>query len=125
VVSRGCDPVSLTGKLESGKTLTLNAMLLESERVMKLSELDERPSPIAQFDPDLTTSQRAEGGSATISLIVGKDGIPSDLKIEKASSAAFGKACLMAAAKWRFRPGSVRGKPARSRVTIPFTITAE
>jgi TonB family protein len=122
---RGCDPVTLTGKLEGGKTLNLNATLLDSDRVMKLSELDERPTPIGQADPDLSTSQRAEGGSALVSLVVGKDGIPTDLKVEQASSPAFGKACLAAAAKWRFKPGAVRGKPARSRVTIPFKISAE
>lgn len=122
---RGCDPVTLTGKVESGKTLTLNGLMQDSDRVMKLSELDERPTPIAQADPDLSSGQRAEGGSALVSLVVGKDGIPTDLKVEQASSPAFGKACLAAAAKWRFKPGAVRGKPARSRVTIPFKISAE
>ncbi|MFT3782370.1 MAG: TonB family protein [Nibricoccus sp.] len=125
VTSRGFDPITLTGKVESGKTLTLTATLLDSDRVMKLSELDERPVPIAQADPDLSSSQRAEGGTAIISLVVGRDGVPTELKVEQASNQAFGKACLAAAAKWRFKPGVVRGKPAKSRVTIPFKISAE
>jgi TonB family protein len=125
VNQRGYDPVNVVGKLEGGKTLTLNATLLDSDRVMKLSELDERPSPIAQADPELSTSQRLEGGTATISFVVGRDGIPSDLKVEQASNPQFGKACLMAAAKWRFKPGVVHGKPARSKVSIPFKISPE
>ena len=125
VNQRGYDPVTVTGKLEGGKSITLNATLLDSDRVMKLSELDERPSPIAQADPDLSTAQRSEGGTATISFVVGRDGLPSDLKVEQASSAQFGKACLLAAAKWRFRPGVVHGKPARSKVSIPFKISPE
>ena len=125
VNQRGYDPVVVTGKLEGGKTLTLNATLLDSDRVMKLSELDERPSPIAQADPELSTLQKAEGGSALISFVVGRDGIPVDLKVEQASSAAFGKICMTAAAKWRFKPGVVHGKPAKSRVSIPFKIGPE
>jgi len=122
---RGYDPVVVTGKLESGKTLSLNATLLDTDRVMKLSELDEKPSPISQADPELTPTQRVEGGTALISLVVGRDGIPTDLKVEQASSANFGKACVAAAAKWRFRPGVVHGKPAKSRVSIPFKIGPE
>jgi len=122
---RGYDPVVVTGRLEGGKTLTLNGTLLDSDRVMKLSELDERPSPISQADPDLTVSQRADGGSATISFVVGRDGIPTDLKVDQASSQAFGKACMLAASKWRFKPGVVHGKPAKSRVSIPFRIAPE
>ncbi|MBK9989482.1 MAG: TonB family protein [Verrucomicrobia bacterium] len=125
VMQRGYDPITLNGKVEAGKTLTLNATLLDSERVMKLSELDERPTPISQADPDLSAAQRADGGKAIISLVVGRDGIPTDMKIEQSTNPAFGKACLAAAAKWRFKPGTIRGKPARSRVSIPFTITGE
>jgi len=125
VNQRGYDPVTVSGKLEGGKTLTLNGTLLDSDRIMKLSELDERPSPIAQADPELTTSQKTEGGSALISFVVGRDGVPVDLKIEQASSPSFGKACLATAAKWRFKPGVVHGKPAKSRVSIPFKIAPE
>jgi len=125
VNQRGYDPVVVTGKLEGGKTLTLNATLLDSDRVMKLSELDERPSPIAQADPDLSASQRTDGGTAAISFVVGKDGIPTELKIDQASNPVFGKACLQAAAKWRFKPGVVRGKTVRCRVSIPFKIQPE
>ena len=125
VNQRGYDPVTVTGKLEGGKALTLNGTLLDSDRVMKLSELDERPSPIAQADPELSNSQKTEGGSALISFVVGRDGVPTDLKIEQASSPAFGKACLITAAKWRFKPGVVHGKPAKSRVSIPFKIGPE
>ncbi len=120
VTQRGMDPVPLTGKIESGKTLTLNATLLDSDRVMKLTELDERPVQITIVEPELTAAQQADGGNVIISLTVGKDGVPSDLKIEQASNPNLGRACLTAAAKWRFKPGTIKGKPVRSRVSIPF-----
>ncbi|MGC4074320.1 MAG: TonB family protein [Nibricoccus sp.] len=120
VTQRGMDPVTLTGKVEPGKTLTLNATLLDSDRVMKLTELDERPVQITIVEPELTAAQQADGGNVLISLTVGKDGVPSDLKIEQASNPKLGGVCLAAAAKWRFKPGSIKGKPVRSRVSIPF-----
>lgn len=120
VTQRGMDPVSLTGKIEPGKTITLNATLLDSDRVMKLTELDERPVQITIVEPELTSAQLAEGGSVLVSLTVGKDGVPSDLKIEQQSNPGLGRVCLAAAAKWRFKPGTIKGKPVRSRVSIPF-----
>jgi TonB family protein len=120
VTQRGMDPVSLTGKIEPGKTITLNATLADSDRVMKLTELDERPVQITIVEPELTNAQQADGGNVVISLTVGKDGVPSDLKIDQASNPNLGRACLTAAAKWRFKPGTIKGKPVRSRVLIPF-----
>ncbi|ATC62752.1 hypothetical protein CMV30_01530 [Nibricoccus aquaticus] len=120
VTQRGMDPVPLTGKIEPGKTLALNATLLDSDRVMKLTELDERPVQITIVEPELTSAQQADGGSVLISLTVGKDGVPSDLKVDQASNPNLGRVCLTAAAKWRFKPGTIKGKPVRSRVSIPF-----
>jgi TonB family protein len=125
VTQRGMDPVPLTGKIEPGKMLTLNATLLDSDRVMKLSELDEKPVQVTVVEPELTSAQIAEGGSVVISLTVGKDGVPSDLKVEQASNQNLGRVCLTAAAKWRFSPGKIKGKPVRSRVSIPFKFAAQ
>jgi TonB family protein len=125
VTMRGMDPVTLTGKIEPGKTTTLNAVLLESDRIMRLSELDERPVQVFIEEPVLTPEQLQKGGSVQISLTVGKDGIPTDLKVEQASDPGFGRACLTAAAKWRFKPGTIKGKPVRSRVSLPFKFEAQ
>ncbi len=121
----GYEPQTVSGKAEGNKTLMLNASLTESDRIVKQSELDERPTPILQADPDLSAELRFSGGSALISLIIGRDGKPSDLKIEQQSSPTYGKACLIAASKWRFKPGIANGKPVRTRASIPFKIGGE
>lgn len=131
VTQRGMDPVTLTGRVEAGKSLALAATLLDSDRVMRLSELDDRPVQITVIEPELTSAQQAQGGSAVISLTVGKDGVPSDLKIEQQSDPALGRACLVAASKWRFKPGAIKEpgtmktKPVRSRVSIPFKFASQ
>ncbi|HEU5081623.1 MAG TPA: TonB family protein [Opitutaceae bacterium] len=125
ISQRGYDNATVSGKVESGKTLTLNGTLLDPERVMKLSELDERPVPLQQVEPELTSGMRSDGGTATIEFVVGKDGIPTDVKIVSASNPAFGRACMAAAAKWRFRPGVVHSKAVRTRMILPFRMTPE
>ena len=125
LTSRGLEPATVSGRVEGGRTLTLTGTLLDIERVMRLSELDERPVPIVQVEPELSPSVRADGGNATIEFVVGKDGTPGEMKIVSASNPAFGRACLTAAAKWKFRPGYVRGKPVRTRMVLPFRMQPE
>ncbi|HEY9154991.1 MAG TPA: TonB family protein, partial [Opitutaceae bacterium] len=122
---RGLENATVSGHVDAGKTLTLNGTLLDADRVMKISELDERPVPLQQVEPELTSSMRAEGGSATIEFVVGVDGIPTDLRVVNASNPAFGKACMAAAAKWRFRPGVVRGRQVRTHISLPFRMSPE
>lgn len=122
---RGLETATVSGRVEPGKTLTLNGTLLDADRVMRPSELDERPVPLAMVEPELTPALRTEGGSATVEFIVGKDGTPSEMKVLNTSNPAFGRACLAATAKWKFRPGVVRGKPVKTRLTVPFRMTPE
>ncbi len=125
VTQRGMDPVTIKGTIEAGKKLSLAATLLDSERVMRLSELDERPAQISIVEPELTPAMLSQGGTVRITCIIGKDGIPTDLRIEDASDSALGRACLTAVAKWRFKPGTVNGRLVRTRVTVPFNIPAQ
>ncbi len=122
---RGLESATVSGHVDAGKTLTLTGTLLDADRVMKLSELDERPVPLQQVEPDLSASMRAEGGSATIEFVVGTDGVPTDLHVVNASNQNFGRACLAAAAKWRFRPGVVRGRQVRTHISLPFRMSPE
>jgi len=122
---KGLESATVSGHVEAGKTLTLTGALLDADRVMRPSELDERPIPLTMVEPELTPALRAEGGSATIEFIVGKDGTPSEMKVLNTSNPAFGRACLAATAKWKFRPGVVRNKPVRARLTVPFRMNPE
>ncbi len=125
VTQRGMDPVTVTGTIEAGKKISLAATLLDSERLMRLSELDERPAQLSMVEPELTPAMMAQGGTARISFTVGKDGIPTDLRIDEASDPTLGRVCLTAVAKWRFKPGVVNGRLVRTRVTAPFNIPAQ
>jgi TonB family protein len=119
-----CTPATVNGTIEPERNLRLDATLEASaERIARISELDERPVPIKRVEPSLNYDQERIGGNVTISLIVDLDGTPKSLKIEKQSDPTLGRRCLEAASQWRFKPGMIKGKPVKTRVTLPFIIT--
>jgi TonB family protein len=113
---------TLSGTIEPEKALTLNANLGAEDRIVPIRELDERPVPIKRVQPDVGYEEARNGGSALISLVVDRDGTPKDIKVESSSDADFAKRCVAAAQQWRFKPGSVKGVPVRTRVSVPFKL---
>lgn len=113
---------TVQGTIEPEKTLMLNTELVAEDRIVPLRELDERPIPIKVVQPDIGYEDARNGGTALISLVVDRDGTPKDLKVESASDPEFGRRCLDAAKQWRFRPGSIKGVPVRTRVSVPFKL---
>jgi TonB family protein len=113
---------TVEGKIEPEQSLTLSGSLRAEDRIVSIRELDERPVAIKTVQPEVGYDAGRNGGSALISLVVDRDGTPKDLKVESASEAEFGKRCLAAAAQWRFRPGTIKGVPVKTRVSLPFKL---
>jgi len=120
----GFDPISIPTTVVNGQTVAVPAMLTSSDRIVKSSELDEKPMPIFTKAPELPPEQRTTTISVQVSLIVGRDGAPRDLEVITKTTPEIARACLEAAALWRFKPGMVKGRPVNTRVSIPFRITA-
>jgi TonB family protein len=114
----------LRGTVEPETRLHLEAELESSaERIARISELDIRPVAIKRVEPSLSYRMEQTGGNVTISCVVDRDGVPRNLRIDKQTDPELGKRCLEAAAQWRFKPGLIKGKPVKTRVTLPFVIT--
>jgi TonB family protein len=114
------EPATLAGRVESGKTLSLTTPLLSVDRLANLNELDTRPEPINQVQPEVPSNLNVPPGRVEIELTVTKTGTTKDLRIVRGTNAEFSKLCLEAAAKWRFKPGMINGKPMNVRVVLPF-----
>ena len=113
---------TVEGKIEAEKTLILNANLGAEDRIVPPSELDERPVQIKTVKPELGYEAIRVGGTATISMVVDRDGTPKDIKVVSSTDAEAGQRCVEAVAQWRFKPGTVKGVPVKTRVavSIPF-----
>ena len=94
---------------------------VDGQRIYRLSELDERPVPTEQHDPNFPEGLKMEG-SATVSCVIRPDGTTSELEVEQASSDVFGEATKKALEKWKFKPAIKAGQPVNSRVTVPFKV---
>jgi hypothetical protein len=65
--------------------------------------------------------EEVKSSYAIVTVTVELDGTASAAVVEKASSEGFGENAAAAAAKYRFSPGKVGGKPVRSRFVIAVT----
>jgi len=119
---QGFISTTLDGKIEAEKTLTLSANLGSEDRIVPLRELDEKPVQIKMVKPVLGYDLTRTGGNALISFIVDRDGTPKDIKVESTSDSDFGRRCVEAVMQWRFRPGSIKGVPVKTRVSLPIKL---
>lgn len=116
----GHEPATLSGRVESGKTLSLSIPLLSVDRLANLAELDVKPQPIKTVQPEVPSGLTVPPGRVEIELTVTKTGTTKDLKIIRGAGTEFAKFCLDAAAKWTFKPGMINGRPMNVRVVVPF-----
>ena len=90
-----------------------------------------RPIPTRQPQAELTNEARrvAHDEIAThhvkvwqaisvVSLIVGQDGIPGDLCVQRAAGYGLDAQAVKTAAQYRFEPARADGKPVRARVSV-------
>lgn len=115
-------PQTLSGLVQSNQPLDLIGALEPIERIARTSELDERPLPIKTVQPVVGNPDRFKDKFAMVSVVVDKDGLPTDIKVEKSNDDEFAVLCLEAIRQWRFTPGLIRGQPVKARVTVPFAI---
>jgi hypothetical protein len=116
----GHEPATLSGRVESGKTLSLAISLLSVDRLANLAELDVKPQVLKQVQPEVPSGVNVPPGRVEIELTVTKTGTTKDLKIIRGAGTDFAKYCLDAAAKWTFKPGMINGRPMNVRVVVPF-----
>jgi TonB family protein len=60
-----------------------------------------------------------------LSLSVGTDGIPADVKVVRSIDAVFDSAALEAVRRWRFKPAGCDGQPIESQINVAINFTAD
>lgn len=64
-------------------------------------------------------------GNCTLTLVVGTDGLPHDIRVARAVGLGFEDAAVQAVEKWRFEPGTRNGKPVPVLITLDVSFTVE
>jgi TonB family protein len=121
----GHEEARIGGLVEAGSTLTLAATLDASDRIVPAAELAAMPRPISQASPEPSEPILRTGGTALISLVVDKTGLPANIRVQQTDNNEFARLCVAAVREWRFSPGVAKnGQPASVRVQVPFRVAA-
>jgi TonB family protein len=114
----------LSGRIVGGQGLELSSQLELNDHLSKLSDLDQPPRVISTVQPRVPYEYRQarKTGQVNIELTVTRDGSTKDLVVLENSDRALAPACLAAAAQWKFKPGSIRGRFVNVRVIVPFSV---
>jgi TonB family protein len=123
----GYAPDQVTGHIVGGEVVELVAQLDKWDHISLASELDQQPKVIATAQPKIPYEYRQgnKSGQVNIELTVTRDGSTKDLVVLPGSDRALAPACLKAASQWKFKPGSIHGRPVNVRVIVPFSIQTE
>ena len=78
------------------------------------------PTVIYKLDPSYSEEARNAKleGTVVVSLVVGEDGAPRDMRIVKALGLGLDEKAIESLAAWRFRPAFVNGQPAPVAVNV-------
>jgi TonB family protein len=79
-------------------------------------------APKAIYDPDPEYSEEARKakyqGTVVLSLIVGADGVPRDIKVARSVGLGLDEKAIETVKTWKFDPGTKDGKPVATYATI-------
>ena len=80
-----------------------------------------RDTPPPDYPPLLAC--RGVGGESVLTISVGADGVPADIRVQRSSHPDLDAAAIEAVKRWQFNPGTANGQPASTRMQVPVRFT--
>ena len=111
---------TLESRLSAPKEIEAAGDRAVANRPLRISTGVVAPKLIHAFDIPLDSSGTSYNGPRTIvvNMIVGSDGVPSDLKIVQSAGPFIDRSVLAAVSQYRFKAGTVSDQP----VAIPLNL---
>ncbi len=110
------------GGIDFSGMLNPEGILPKIEDILTSDMMDAPPSPTVRVKPNYTGGMR---GRVDVMVVVGTDGRVIDASVRTRVDPEMDRAALLAASRWRFEPGTFKGKPAKFRMIIPFVFTGK
>ena len=93
-----------------------------TEELFSLADLDQKPRPVYQQQPQLTAPLRKKmPATVNVVFVVDESGRVENPIVQSSSDPAFEAVALTAIKQWKFEPGKRAGKPVRFRMRQPMT----
>jgi protein TonB len=122
-------PAAGAGDFAVGFAVAAPAMPVAVEKtVFEVTEVDAIPQPLVQGDPVYPGGGfgRAEEGVAELGFVVDADGRTRDIRVMASRpDARFGDSAVQAVKRWRFKPGTLNGKPVAVQVRQKIVFRVE
>jgi TonB family protein len=112
--------------LQRTTTVTLDKLEVNPELDASLFNFTPAPDawsqPVPVYRPDPSYDEKARKkkiqGTVILSVVVGADGIPYDIKVVKPLDPGLDKKAVEAVSTWRFKPGMKNGHPAAMKAQV-------
>lgn len=104
-----------------------NLIVLQGPKTFTTGALDNPPRTRSQVAPVYPNEAKTDGSSAEVMVefVVDENGRVVNPQIVRSTDRRFESATLRAVARWRFEPGTIRGKAVRFRMAAPVVFSLE
>lgn len=101
------------------------SFVASTNRTYELDRVTQVPVPVKQVTPQFPYDLNRRGitGRVELAFIVGTDGKPYDIEVLRATHPDFAQAAVAALSDWVFKPGSIDGRPVRTKMKQPMSFT--
>lgn len=117
------NPMSITWGGYSCGTGLKPDIPMNMDDIVDISVMDSPPRPVVRVSPKNVAYSTTATGRVDIEVVVDEKGEVLDAKVVRRLDSVLERNALAAARKWRFEPGTVKGKPTKFRVVIPFVFS--
>lgn len=95
--------------------------------VLQIGALDRVPQTRVRVAPVYPSEARASGltGEVWVEFVVDESGRVTRPRVMRSTDERFEAATLRAVEKWRFEPGTQKGRPVRFRMAVPVVFSLE
>jgi TonB family protein len=106
--------------LSAALTPSVQKLSLENEKVYEMGRGIVAPRAIYMPGPEYSETARKAmyQGTCVLSLVVGSDGQPRDIKVTRALGKALDEKAVETVSKWKFQPATKNGQPVAVKIAV-------
>ncbi|PTX91370.1 PEGA domain-containing protein [Opitutus sp. ER46] len=111
-------PAAVSGVVEAGRTLALQAQFAASSRVFAAGEVDRQPEALNDKPIKVPYYLTLNKPQIELEFVVGRDGVARSFSVRSATEKDLARYSIPTVTGWKFRPALKDGKPVSARMLL-------